>query len=302
MEMNTVSEQVRRWVAENDQRQAADILLAAFRGKNTQLTNLATVQHANIKKLADHRAAGILSNDEYNIELAKINAALLHLADEHARLHEQSTSTRKSRLPMLGAMVAIGALIFLAAWWWRSRNIEVEYPESFDIEVRLHEPGGEHLVVKEGSVNLRLGDAVPQEPRALDAGGRAVFRELSSKFRGDSLQLLYFPERERRFRTIEQSAATASGQNQTIRFTLAFIPDTTLVEMTLYDAQQRRLSGALVTIDGTLQCTTDNKGYFRLAVPKASGQTADFVVEKNGKRLFKQDLVLAPGMKSLPLE
>lgn len=301
MGIQTLSGRVRQLIAENDQRQAAEMLLSAFRDKNAALANLALIQQANIKKLADQNAAGILTTDEINREQAKTNAALLHLADEHARLFEASQPG--FALPRKGIGFAlIIATLLLTGWLIASILKSNSYPETFNLEVRLHEPDGEQTVIDEGRVNLRLGDIVPQEPQLLDRTGKAVFRELSRKYRGDSVHLLYFPARERRFKELEQSAVTATGKDQTIRFTLEFIPDTTLVEMTLFDANGQRIPGAQITIDGSLRCTSDENGYFQAAIPKASGATADFVIEKNGKRLFKQDLAISPGPKSIPVE
>ena len=94
MAFEKLSDQIRQLIGENDQRQAAELLLRAFRDRNPTLFNIALVQQANIKKLADQNAAGILSPDEVNREQAKINVALLHLSDEHARLFEASVSRR----------------------------------------------------------------------------------------------------------------------------------------------------------------------------------------------------------------
>lgn len=302
MTNKSLSDRVRQLIAENEQRQAADILSDAFRDQNASLFNLALIQQGNCKKLADQSAAGILSTDEINREQAKINAALLHLADEHARLFETGKSAVSQAPKRLWYAVALAALALTV--WLIARVVEnTGYPETFNLEIRLHQPGGEQAAITEGQVNLRLGDAVPQEKHTLDGSGTAVFKDLSSgKFRGDSVYLLYFPAQNRKFTIVDQSAAKTTGKDQTIRFTLEFIPDTTLVEMTLFDAKGQRIPGAQITIDGTLRCTSDEHGYFRAAIPKASGAIADFVIEKNGKRLFKQELAISPGPKSIPIE
>jgi len=302
MAIKTLSNRVRQLIAENEQRQAAEMLSDAFKDKNASLLNLAFIQQGNIKKLADQTVAGILSTDEINREQAKINAALLHLADEHARLFEASKPGFSLPRKSLWYLFALAAIL-LAGWLIAKVSENTGYPETFDLEVRLHQPGGEQAEITDGDINLRLGDDVPQEKHPINAEGAAVFKDLSSsKFRGDSVHLLYFPNQNRAFKLLAQSAAIATGKDQTIRFTLEFIPDTTLVEMTLFDAKGRRISGAQITIDGNLRCTSDEYGYFRAAVPKASGAVADFVIEKNGKRLFKQELAISPGPKSIPLE
>lgn len=302
MANKTLSDRVRQLIAENEQRQAADILADAFRNKNTGLYNLAVIQQGNCKKLGDQSAAGILSTDEINREQAKINAALLHLADEHARLFEPvkpGISMARKRLWYALILVALAL-----TGWLIARVVENSaYPETFNLEVRLHQPYGEQAAITDGEVNLRLGDAVPQEKHPLDASGVTIFKDLSSrKFQGDSVHLLYFPTKNQKFKVVDQSAVTTTGKDQTIRFTLEFIPDTTLVEMTLFDTNGKRIPGAQITIDGTLHCTSDAFGYFQAAVPKANGAIADFVIEKNGKRLFKQELAISPGPKSIPIE
>ncbi len=302
MPFEKLSDRVRQLIGENDQRAAADLLMQAFRDKNSQLFNIALVQQANIKKLADQSAAGILSADELNREQAKINAALLHLSDEHARLLEGKIPG--PAMPRW-IVLAAGALIALLLIGWLVTKTGLspdDYPATFDLVVRLHEPGGEQMVVHEGQVNLRLNDAVPQEPHALNTAGEATFRDLSAKYRGNSVHLLYFPARERRFKISRQSVTTLSGLNETIWFTVEFRPDTTVFKATLRDAKGRPVPDAQITVDGNLHAASDDNGYFEIAIPKPSGSIAELVVEKNGARLFVQHMTISPDQISIPLE
>jgi hypothetical protein len=300
MASQTISERVRKLIGENEQRAAADVLMQAFRDKNAQLFNIALMQQGNIKKLADQSALGILSQDQINREQAKINAALLHLCEEHTRLFESGARAAVSNRWKLWAGAALAALVLIG--WLLNRSMAgTSYPETFDIEVRLHEPGGENRVIQEGKVALRLGEKVLQE-QALDAGGKAVYPELSKKYRDSSVHLLYFPPRDRTFSILEQTATTITGLDQTIFFTLEFLPDTTVFEATLQDLKGRAISGATITIDGNLHATSDANGYFKVAIPKPGGATAHFFIEKNGKRLYQQDLMISSGHKAFPIE
>ncbi len=301
MAFEKISDQVRQLIGENDQRPAADLLAQALRDKNPALYNIALVQQGNIKKLADQNAIGILSADESNREQAKINAALLHLSDEYARLFESSLSGRTLPRRALLAVAVLGALM-VVGWLAKSAFSSKSYPATFDLEVRLHEPSGEQAVITDGQVNLRLNDDVPQEPHSLDTRGTAVFRVLSSKFRGDTVHLLYFPPGERKFKVVQQSAPTATGENQAIRFSIAFLPDTTVFEATLRDPKGRPVKNAQITVDGSLHVTSDENGYFKLAIPKASGAVANFVIEKDGVRRFVQDMAISPGHRLFPIE
>ncbi|MEO6037624.1 MAG: hypothetical protein ABIQ93_04360 [Saprospiraceae bacterium] len=301
MAFEKLSDRVRQLIGENDQRAAADLLLQALRDKNSSLFNIALVQQANIKKLADQSAAGILSADETNREQARTNVALLHLSDEYARLYEGADVDRAFPRWALWAAAGLVALV-LIGWLVKNAGSQVSYPATFDLTVRLHEPGGEQMAIREGQVNLRLGEAVPQEPHALTADGEAVFRDLSEKYRDKTVQLLYSPAKDRRFKIREQSAAAVSGQNQTILFTLEFLPDTTIYEATLRDSKGRTVPAAQITVDGNLHAVSDEHGYFKIAIPKASGEQAHFVVEKKGARLFEQDLTISSGHNPFPLE
>ncbi|MFN0015492.1 MAG: hypothetical protein ACKVU2_13180 [Saprospiraceae bacterium] len=283
--LNT-SDRVRQLIGENDQRAAANLLMQAFRKKNQSLFNIALVQQANIKKLADQIATGILSPDEINLQQAKINAALLHLSDEHARLFEGGVSgATMPRWALLAgaAVMALGLIVWLVARAVSDEN----YPETFDLEVYLHEPGGEQFVVNSGLVNLRLGEKMLPYPRQLDTAGKAVFKELSKIYRDSAVHLLYSPaQKDRRFKIIKQTVEALSGRDQDILFTLEFLPDTTVFEATLRDSKGRTIAGAQITIDGNIHATSDSTGYFNVAVPKAKGAEFVLVIEKNGKRLF----------------
>ncbi|HLP93678.1 MAG TPA: hypothetical protein VK168_06555 [Saprospiraceae bacterium] len=301
MAIEKVSEQARRHIRENDQRAAADLLMQAFRDKNQQLFNIAVVQQANIKKLADQSAAGILSVDEINREQAKTNAALLHLSDEYARLFEaQSAPKAAIGLPLwaYGAAAAVVAIIVIG--WLLSNSAPA--PETFALEVYLHEAGAEEKAIRDGQVNLRLGETILQSKLPLDAEGRATFKELSAKFKADSVHLLYFPSTSQRFTVKSQSAATLSGTNQSIRFALEFVPDTTQFSLTIQDAKGRAIQDAEITIDGNLHTKTDAKGYFQIPVAKAVGSTILLVIESKGKRIFSQDVALTSRHTILPIE
>lgn len=302
MAFEKLSDRVRHCIGENDPRAAAELLVQAFRDKNPQLFNIALVQQANAKKLADQSAAGILSADEINREQAKINAALLHLSDEYARLFETAAAPAPA-LPRQALLAAAGllALVFLG---WLAKNIfsGPVYPDTFDLTVRLHEPGGDHLVVRDGQVGLRLGDAEPRERQPLDTTGTATFRELPQKYRGDSVLLLYYPPRQRAFKVSAQSAEILSGKDETIVFTLEFAPDTTAFEATLWDSKGRTVPGAQITIDGNLHTVSDANGYFRAAIPKPGGAAVNLMIVKNGKRLYEGDVTISAGHRKIPVE
>lgn len=304
MAFEKLSDRVRQLIGENDQRAAANLLLQALRDKNPQLFNIAVVQQANIKQLADQRAAGILSPEEQHREQAKINAALLHLSDEHARLYETADAPT-TVLPRRGWLIAAGLLALLLIGWAVKKTAlpsPPTQPATFDLVVVLHEPGGEERVIREGQVALRLGENLLQQRLALDAAGTATFRDLNGIHRGDSAHLLYFPPKDRPFRISRQSAATLTGQDQTIRFTLEYLPETTVYEVTLRDIKGRTISDAQITVDGNVHVTTDKHGYFRVDIAKPSGAQAHLVIEKQGKRLFGQEVTISPGLKTLSLE
>ena len=305
MAAEKISDQIRQLIQENDQRAAAELLTEAFRDKNSKLFDIAVVQLANIKKLSDLNAAGVLSFEEMNREQAKTNDSLLYLANEHARLFEGETSEPENATPgwiwkASVALVAVLGILGLLKYTGISGNA----PDSFDLELRLYEPGGEQKVITEGEVNIRLGEEVPRQPQKLNEEGSVVFRELSGRYRDSVVHLLYFPTvNSRRFEISNQNAAVIKNKKrQTLRFEVAFLPDTTLFEALLRGSDQRVISGADITIDGNIHVTSDEKGYFKVPIPKASGEVANLVIEKNGKILLKQDVSVSSGFREIPIK
>jgi len=294
MVMEKLSDRVRDLIGENEQRAAVDLLLQALRDQNADLYNIALIQQANIKKLADQSAIGILSTEERNREQAKINVALLHLSDEHARLYE-GTPIGIAWPRRVGWAAAILLSLAVIGWLVKLAVSAPAYPTTFDLEVRAHEPAGEQLALREGEVNVRLGGQL----YPLDAEGNASLRDLNAN-KGDSVHLQYFPRPGRRFKASQPSAVGLSGQNQAIDFTLDFL-DTTFFVATLRDLKGP-LAGAQITVDGNLHTTSDEHGYFKIAIPKASGSTAHFLVEKNGQRRYEQTITISPSLKSIRIE
>lgn len=293
-----ISARVRRLIAENELREAAALLYESFKDRNGQLAKIALVQINNQKRLSDQVAAGILSQTEINTEQAKLNRSLLYLADEHERLFEKKTIHSAGRKWLLPAIAAVAGLltIFLIIKWINKENT----PAAFDLDIRLHGPKGEQDVMPGGRVNVRLGSAVPQAPQPLDADGRASFREFSGKYLHDSVQLIYFPNDGLRYRVLQQSAATAA-QSRTIRFVVAPVPDTTLLQIAVRN-KKGLLADAKVTIDGKTVVFTDKNGFFQSLILKAPGAQTHLLIEKNGKRLFEQDITVSSEFKTLPIE
>ena len=238
-----------------------------------------------------------------NREQGKNNAALLHLSDEYARLYESGHAAKTKALPRWGYLaVAALMILLLIGWLLKTVGTGKDVSETFALEVYLHDAASEEKAIQDGQVNVRLGETILQSRLPLDAQGRATFKELSEKFRGDSVHLLYFPPNNRRLKVSRQSSATLTGQNQTIRFALELLPDTTLFALTLRDAKGRAIPAAEITIDGNLHTRSDANGYFQVPVPKSSGTTALLVIEKNGKRIFEQDITLSSSHTRLRIE
>lgn len=275
--------------------------MQAFREKNQQLFNIALVQQANIKKLADQIATGILSPDEINLQQAKINAALLHLSDEHARLFEDGVRGTIAPRWMLWAGVALVALALIG--WLVQRGASTTDQPDFDLTVYLHEPDGEHLVINKGSVNLRLGETVLPYPQQLDFAGKATFKGVDGTYQDSVVALQYFPlQKERRFKITHQTVERLSGRKQDITFTLEFLPDTTVFQASLTDAKHKSISGAEITIDGNLHAVSDSAGYFSVDIPKPIGTMVYLVIKKNGKLLYKQDMPVTSDFQEIPIE
>ncbi|MCY7330159.1 MAG: hypothetical protein LH618_16530, partial [Saprospiraceae bacterium] len=81
-----------------------------------------------------------------------------------------------------------------------------------------------------------------------------------------------------------------------------FLPDTSVFEASLRDAKGRAVRNAKITVDGNLHSISDENGYFKLAIPKASGAVANFVIEKDGVRRFVQDMTISGGHRLFPIE
>ncbi len=298
MALENISEQVRRLIRENDPRAAADLLATAFRDKNQQLFNIALVQQANLKKLADQNAAGILSLDEVNKEEAKANAALLHLSEEYARLFEGTdTPTDTKSLPRWVLFAGAGIVgLVLIGFLAKGTLFSPNYPKTFDVEVSLYQKGNEAKAIAEGEVNLRLGEAELQSRLHLDAQGKANFKDLNEKYRDSVVQLLYYPiNKDRQIKISGQGPTKLTGKDQLIRFSLEFLPDTTVFEATIFGPNGKKITGAQITVDGTLHAISDENGYFKMAIPKLTGSAANFYIEKNGTRLYSLDVTISPG-------
>jgi hypothetical protein len=313
MAFEKVSDQVGQLIQHNEQRAAADLLMQSFRGKNQKLFNIAMGQLSAIKALADQSTAGMLSFDEIARNNAKINASLLQLSNEYSRLYEGAAPldddaadpVEDKRLPrwaLLSAAAVLSILVIVLLLKYTGGSAHV--PDVFDLEVRLYESGGEQKVIQEGQVNLRLGEEIPRPVQSLNAEGMAIFRELSGRYRDSVVHLLYFPARkDRHFKIKKQNTTTIKGETrQTVRFALEFLPDTTIFEAGLRDSKGRPISGAQITVDGTLHASSDERGYFKVVVPKASGAAAYLLIEKMGKPLMKQDITLSSGYREILIE
>lgn len=168
----------------------------------------------------------------------------------------------------------------------------------FDLSIRLNGLKGDITPISEGSVQIRFGRETPFPARPVDERGIAVFTQVPGKFLDDSIQLLYTPKDGRRFRIIDQNAATAEISRD-IRFTLDFPGDHTTFEWSLRDQAGNGIQDAKVTVNDRISVMTGTNGYFAIAVPVPAGEKAHFKVEKDGKILIDRDEIVVPEYRRL---
>ncbi len=172
--------------------------------------------------------------------------------------------------------------------------------DCFDLEIFVNDRTGRD--VREGSVQLKIGNRPLLAAQTLNQNGKTVFVCVSADQLKDSVQLVYLPAAANtRFRYIDQNAYTAE-ENKKLRFTIDFPEENTSFEWSLRDKDSIGIVGAKITLDRKYIIESGAGGYFSTTVPKPAGDSVHFLVEKDGKILIDRPIAVFPEYRRLIID
>jgi len=281
---------IRQLIADNQNKAAAERLYAWFEGKSDSRQDAALALLNRIKALDSSVLGGLISQADADLERNRITKALLELSkqlDDTGEMPEAAAPTSKAWIFGVVAILLAG-MLYLAL---DKRGNKTAVPDTFNVNVHVHGPGGESDLITGGKIKLLLG-AYHSPVQDINSSGQAIFDEIPGKYLHESVQAVPL---EMRYKVVGQSAGTAL-ENRNITFTLAPIPDTTVVRGVVYlpGAGNKPAAGAELDVNGGLATgKTDEKGRFQLAVPLAVGKTTRLKIDYLGKNRYNRDLTIS---------
>lgn len=284
MNVKETVETIQNLVAENQTRQAAELLYEHLKAGGVSEKRTVLGLLGRIKKLEDQIVKNIISGTDADLENSKINEALLYLADELAAGRQVvpsgslAFSWKKLRWPVLGTAAAV--LVVLAVMpYFR--------PSSFDLVVNVKETNGSQPMA--GEVKVQFGDKFVTNEKPLDKNGRVVFEKNLAEYLNDTITLI--PVGIEKYRVVGQTAMTAA-QSKIISFTLNAVPDTAMIWGTVMDVDKKPAANAKLSLelDGKyITATTDGSGKFQLLIPnKKDGDSAPLKIEYEGEYRYNK--------------
>ncbi len=292
MDATAETRHIRQLIADNQNRAAAERLLAWFESRSPERQDAALGLLNRIAALESSMLRGLIGQADAELERNRITQALLDLSGQLNATGPVRSSTGRP-LPRVWWLSAAAALLAVILFWVFSRSSGPTPPASFDLTVHLHGPGGESDVIREGKVKLVLGDHhLP--PRDLDSEGRAVFDKIPGEFFDRPVHLIPVALH---YQVAGQSARSAA-ESRSITFQMQPLPDTTLARGVVFlpGADSRPAKGARLDFNlGQARGTTDENGFFNIPVPVAAGTTVKLLIEHEGRSRYNRDVTLSAG-------
>ena len=285
---------LRQLIADNQNKAAAERLYAWFEGKSESRRDAALALLNRIRALDSSVLGGLISQADADLERNRITKALLELTkqlDDTEEITTEPAPPPTSKAWIFGVVaILLAGMLYLALD--KSGNKTV-VADTFSVHVHVHGPGGESDLITAGKIKLLLG-AYHSPVQDINSNGQAIFDEIPGKYLAEPIQAVPL---EMRYKVTGQSARTAQ-ENQNITFTLAPVPDTTVVRGIVYlpGAGNKPAAGADLDFNGGMATgKTDEKGRFQVAVPLAAGKTTRLKIDYLGKNRYNRDLTVSAG-------
>ncbi|MBL7780886.1 MAG: hypothetical protein JNM22_06685 [Saprospiraceae bacterium] len=292
MTSEQTSATLRQLIADNQNKAAAELLYGWFEGKSASRQDAALALLNRIKALDSQVLGGLIAQADADLERNRITKALLELGKQLDETGEADMPepAPESKAWIYGVIVILLAgMVYLA---FDKRGSSTAPPETFNLQVHVHGPGGEADLITAGKIKLLLG-TYHSPIQDVNSNGQAVFTEIPGKYLAEPVQLVPMD----RYKVTAQSARSAQ-ESRNLTFTLTPIPDTTLIRGMVYLPGPGNRPAAGATLDfngGQATALTDEKGRFQMAVPLAAGKTAPLMIEYQGKNRYHRDLTVSTG-------
>jgi DNA-binding transcriptional regulator YbjK len=282
---------LRQLIADNQNKAAAERLSQWFADKSESRQDAALALLSRIQSLDSSVLGGLISQADADLERNRITKALLELSKQLDDTGEIAGAPAPpgSKAWIFGVLaIVVAGMLYLALDKSGSKSAA---PDTFSLNVHVHGPGGEPDLITSGKIKLLLG-AYHSPVQDINSSGQAIFDEIPGKYLAEPVQAVPL---EMRYKVTGQSARTAQ-ESRNITFTLAPIPDTTVVRGVVYlpGAGNKPAAGAELDFNGgQATAVTDEKGRFQMAVPMATGKTAKLMIDYQHKNRYNRDLTVS---------
>ncbi len=275
---------IRQLIADNQNKAAAERLYQWFEGKSAGRQDASLALLNRIASLDSNVLGGLVSQADAELERNRITKALLELSkqlDETGTFSEASPPISKAWI--FGVLaIAIAGMLYLGLY---------KGPSEFDVTLQLQGPGGASDRITAGKIILTLGD-YPLPPKDINSNGQVIFDEIPGKYFDQPVRVAPLGIR---YKVLSQTAQTAQ-ESPHITFTLAPLPDTTLVRgiVFLSGAGNKPAVGAELDFDaGRGLGVTDEKGRFQVAVPAAAGKSINLRIDYKGQNRHNRSVTIS---------
>ena len=281
---------LRQLIADNRNKEAAERLYQWFEGKSAGRQDAALALLNRISALDSNVLGGLVSQADAELERNRITKALLELTKQLDETGEaEPEKPAESKAWMYGVLaILVAGMIYLS---FDKRKSQPPAPDVFKVKVALNGPGGPSEVINTGKIKLLVG-AYVSAPQDINSNGEAICDDIPGKYFSDTVQVVPL---NMRYKVVSQSAFTAA-QSQNIRFTLAPIPDTTVVRGIVYLPGPGNKPAAGATLDfgiGKGSGTTDEKGRFQIPVLAAASTTITLRIDYKGKNRYDRQVTVS---------
>lgn len=287
MEPTALRDSLTALVANDRLEDAIKQLSAYWQGRHVGLHQLLPALQRRLSLLRTQQIKGVITAEDAAVERARVADDLLAIISQvgaerprvPGTLDRQPAGGRPTPWWAFAALLAVLAVASLYLLTNRAAGPNLPPPAAFDLFLYLHEAGDTGRAVTQGQVRLLIGpNLLSAQP--INANGQVTFTNIPGTYLNDPIQIIPV---EMRYKVEGQSVQRAE-EGRHISVALTPLPDTTFWRGVVVDQGRRPVAEAQLNVESGLATTqTDEQGNFRVAVPRAVGESVQVSVTVDGQ-------------------
>lgn len=282
MDSAAVHREVIALIGKDELQKAAELLAAYWEVKHQELYEASLAQTRRLHTLGQKRIKGIVSEEQANLEHARITDALLAISHQLSTdspkmpdgFPEEPTEVRPWGKYAWPTTLAVIAVIASVIWMLNNKGGGSPFMLTLNLQsLENAEP------ITGGKVKVVLGD-YHLAPKDLNSDGQVIFDNIPAAYLDDTLRVVPIDLAY----VVKSQSVDLPLQSRQVTVNMVPRPDTTIWKGTVIDRDRRGIPGARIDINsGTAIEVSDTDGNFSIPIPLPANSRVQVQVRINGE-------------------